>query len=234
MQDSSVLPSRSRSKNRPVLPAWLARILDEAPAWALSSGMHGLTVLLALLVFLIDNWKRAPLTEIIEMPILTANPLRAAAAPKEPPKETQQKIKPRAVFGASRKSVTADDGLQVKAGNTVAKDPDSKELRDTDVDELPMPTEEYLVSKMPELLEDVRVPYPPEAKKRSIEGPVFLDILIDAAGAVREAILVEGPGFGLNEAALEAVKRLRFRAAEVEGQPVAVRIRYAYRFVLER
>jgi protein TonB len=60
-----------------------------------------------------------------------------------------------------------------------------------------------------------------------------MDILVDGAGTVREAKLVNGPGAGLDEAALEAVKRFRFKPAEVDGKPVAVRIRYAYRFVLE-
>jgi protein TonB len=170
---------------------------------------------------------------VIEMPIVASQPLRPTAT-QAPPKPSENKVKPRAVFGVSRKSVTATDGVDVKAGNTVAKDPDTKQLRPEDADALPIPTEEYLVSKMPELLEDVRVPYPPEAKKRNVEGAVLVDLLIDAAGAVREAVLVEGPGYGLNEAAVEAVKRLRFRAAEVDGQAVAVRIRYAYRFVLER
>ncbi len=205
----------------------------EAPAWALSTSLHAVLIITGLLIFFADSFRSGPAFEVIEMPILTSQPLRAAAI-KEPPKKTETRIQPRAVFGASRKSITSTEGRTVKAGNTVAKDPDTKVLREQDADQLPLPTEEYLVSKMPELLEDVRVPYPPEAKKRNIEGAVFLDILIDAAGKVREAIFVEGPGFGLNEAATEAVKRLRFRAAEVEGQPVAVRIRYSYRFVLEK
>jgi protein TonB len=226
------LPSRSSGKSRP-LPAWLVRIL-KAPAWALSSSFHALVALIIAFVFWVDTWESTVPFEVIEMPIVASQPLRPAAQ-QAPPKPTpENKVKPRAVFGASRKSVTSAEGVDVKAGNTIAKDPDTKQLRAEDEDELPLPTEEYLVSKMPELIEDIRVPYPPEAKKRNVEGAVLVDILIDAAGRVREAVFVEGPGFGLNEAALEAVKRFRFRAAEVDGQPVAVRIRYAYRFVIER
>jgi protein TonB len=57
--------------------------------------------------------------------------------------------------------------------------------------------------------------------------------LIDAEGRVRDAKLVSGPGHGLNEAALEAIKSFRFRPAEVDGRPVAVRIPFTYNFLLK-
>lgn len=37
-----------------------------------------------------------------------------------------------------------------------------------------------------------------------------MDLLIDGKGKVREVKFVDGPGFGLNEAALEAVQRFQF------------------------
>jgi protein TonB len=87
---------------------------------------------------------------------------------------------------------------------------------------------------MPELKSEFRIPYPPEAKQKGIQGAVVMDILIDAQGTVRDAKLIEGPGSGLNEAALEAVKKFKFSPAFMQDKPVAVKIRYAYRFILER
>jgi TonB family protein len=153
----------------------------------------------------------------------------------EPPKKEEKK--PRAVFGVSRNAVTAPDDRSaedVKAGNTVAKAPDQEKLKPEDADSLPVPSEEYLVTQMPELAQEVRVPYPPEARQKGIEGAVVMDILIDASGKVREARLIQGPDESLNQAALTAVKGFVFKPARVQDKPVAVRIRYAYRFVLER
>jgi periplasmic protein TonB len=78
------------------------------------------------------------------------------------------------------------------------------------------------------------VPYPPDAKRLGIQGGVVFDLLIDADGNVRQATLVQGPGHGLDEAARDAVGKLRFKPATIEERPVAVRIRYVYRFVLEK
>jgi protein TonB len=170
---------------------------------------------------------------VIETPKAAPNPLNISK-----PQPKKEAPKPRAVFGASRKSITAapqdTSAPEGKAGNTVAKAPDQERLRPEDADSLPIPTEEYLVSEMPSLAQEVRIPYPPEAKQKGIEGPVVMDILIDTQGRVRDAKLLQGPDESLNQAALTAVRGFVFKPARVEDKPVAVRIRYAYRFVLER
>ena len=157
-----------------------------------------------------------------------------SAAPKAKPKPVEKKR--REVFGVSRKSMTstASTAIEVKAGNTIAKAPDQEKLRPEDEDALPIPTDEFLVTQMPKLLSEVRIPYPPEAKQKAVQGAVVMELLIDSDGRVRNAELIEGPGFGLNEAALAAVKGFRFSAAKVQEQAVAVKIRYAYRFLLEK
>jgi protein TonB len=153
-------------------------------------------------------------------------------AEKEKPKSTRR------VYGMSRKSLVQSDQSApapiVKKGNTLSTSPDDKTLNEDDPDSLPSPTDEYLVTAMPTLVEEYRIPYPLEAKAKSIQGAVVMELLIDSQGNVREAKLIEGPGGGLNEAALEAVRKFRFNPARIETQAVTVRIRYAYRFVLER
>ena len=169
--------------------------------------------------------------EVIDNPVAAPAPLRIAA-PKP-----KAEVKARAVFGVSPKSLQATDdrpGIEVKAGNTVAKAMDNEKLNADDPDALPIPTDDYLVSSMPKLISDFRLPYPEEAKRKSIQGSVLFDILIDATGKVRDVKLLSGPGYGLNEAATQAVQQLKFSPAQAQGQAVAVRIRYAYRFVLEK
>jgi protein TonB len=132
-------------------------------------------------------------------------------------------------FGINKNTLTSEgSGVQVKAGNTLAKPVDQIESKDA----LPVAVEEFLVTRMPKLKRELRIPYPEAAKLARVEGPVVMDILVDNEGRVRDAVLVDGPGSGLNEAALDAVKSFEFEPAQIEGKPVTVRIRYVYRFVL--
>ncbi|MFZ4713315.1 MAG: energy transducer TonB [Bacteriovoracaceae bacterium] len=144
------------------------------------------------------------------------------------------------VFGLNRKALTgnAEGAIEVKAGNTILKENDNKKLNKEDPDsvpaDIPVPAEEYLVSEMPKVLSEFRAPYPKEAKEKNIEGAVILDLIIDQNGKVRWAKLVSGPGFGLNESALESIYKFQFKPARIDAQSVAVKIRYAIRFVLEK
>jgi TonB family protein len=141
------------------------------------------------------------------------------------------------VFGVSRKAMTTNEATaktaEIKLGNTVAKENDQLKLEKEDPDSIPIPTDDYLITKQVALLKDIKIPYPPEAKKANVEGPVVMDLVIDQSGQVRSVELIRGPGAGLNEAAVEAVKSFLFRPAQVGDKFVAVKIRYTYRFVLE-
>lgn len=63
----------------------------------------------------------------------------------------------------------------------------------------------------------------PEARAARVRGTVLLEILVDEAGAVREAKVLRGLGLGLDEKALEAVSQWKFKPAVQDGKPVAVR-----------
>jgi protein TonB len=167
--------------------------------------------------------------EVIEAPRVAPLPLEPTAKPRPPANQ------PRAVFGLSRKAITSSDAgaPDAKAGNTLAKTPDDTKLKDSDADSLPIPTDDYLVSQMPVLIGDFRVPYPPDAKKAGVQGAVLMDLLIDSQGRVRQAQVIKPLFPSLDAAALEAARKLLFKPAFVANQTVAVRIRYAYRFVLE-
>ena len=78
----------------------------------------------------------------------------------------------------------------------------------------------------------VEAPYPPEAEAQKLEGRVILSIDISATGEVTRAEVVEPAGHGFDEAALAAIRQFRFTPAEIDGKPSAVRITYAYDFVL--
>jgi protein TonB len=100
--------------------------------------------------------------------------------------------------------------------------------------DLPAVVEDFQVTQMPILQDEVRIPYPGDSRTKGIQGAVVMDLLVDDLGRVRDAQLIEGPAEDLDAAALSAVKRFHFKPAYVHDQPVSVRIRYAYRFVIER
>lgn len=212
--------------NDSTLPAW-------KKPWAVSGAIHAAVSLALAFVLWPKSQTKLVDFEVYEQPKVAATAPLQIQKPIEKPKEPEK----RAVFGLSRKAITDSTqvgGADVKTGNTVAKEEDNEKLNADDADSLPVPTDEYLVSAMPELTREYRIPYPAEAKKAGVQGAVVMDILVDANGKVRQASLISGPGYGLNEAALEAVKSFEFKPARVQEKPVAVKIRYSYRFVLER
>ena len=84
----------------------------------------------------------------------------------------------------------------------------------------------------PELIEDTRAEYTEEAVEARIEGDVILELVITASGEVRDAEVVQGLGYGLDEAAMEAARQFRFRPATVDGQAVPVALNFSIRFSL--
>ena len=74
--------------------------------------------------------------------------------------------------------------------------------------------------------------YPEIARAARIQGTVQLEAVIDATGAVTELRLVKGLPLGLDQAALDAVRRWRFEPATYNGKPVAVLYNLKIRFRL--
>jgi TonB family protein len=88
------------------------------------------------------------------------------------------------------------------------------------------------VTSAPRVLREKKISYPISARRAGVEGVVELKLVIDRDGHVQSAELVRGPGYGLDEAALSAIKEFIFSPAQIGDQTVAVRIIYKYRFKL--
>lgn len=84
----------------------------------------------------------------------------------------------------------------------------------------------------PAFLRRVSPVYPDQARRRGQEGKVLLRLTIDERGNLQKVEVLEGAGFGFEEAAIEAVKRSSFRPASIEGKPVPSIARLPVRFVL--
>ena len=62
--------------------------------------------------------------------------------------------------------------------------------------------------------------YSTEARTIKLEGDVVLEVIFLASGQLQVIRVVSGLGHGLDEAAIQAAKMIRFRPAERNGQPV--------------
>jgi periplasmic protein TonB len=80
---------------------------------------------------------------------------------------------------------------------------------------------------------EVRIAYPADARERGVEGSVRLRVTVDANGIVQDVIILSGPGFGLDEAAREALKRFKFKPATRGGEAVDATFVYTYSFLLD-
>ena len=80
----------------------------------------------------------------------------------------------------------------------------------------------------------IRPVYPDIAQEAGIEGQVLVQCFIDEKGKVKETIVVKGiPNTGLNESAVEALRKTRFRPAKQRERPVGVWITIPINFRLQ-
>lgn len=63
--------------------------------------------------------------------------------------------------------------------------------------------------------------YPRIAQRRGIEGEVLLELTLGADGRLLDVSIVKNAGHGFDEAAVDAVRRARFRPAMHNGRPEA-------------
>ena len=87
---------------------------------------------------------------------------------------------------------------------------------------------------MPVVLSEVKPDYTPEAKKQGIQGNVELSVVVNDDGTVGEVKVSKSldDKYGLDEQAVIAMKKWRFRPGTKDGKPVAVRVTVEMSFKL--
>lgn len=63
-----------------------------------------------------------------------------------------------------------------------------------------------------------------EARRQKYQGVCVISVIVDAQGNPQNARVVQPLGYGLDQKALEAVRRYRFKPAKKDGRPVAVQM----------
>jgi periplasmic protein TonB len=75
--------------------------------------------------------------------------------------------------------------------------------------------------------------YPAEARKNKIEGKVVVQFIINEDGTCSDFEVVKGIGYGCDEAAVEAFKKMpKWKPGLVNGKPVKVRAQMGYDYRL--
>ncbi len=189
----------------------------------------GLVVVLALLIVAFrvnwnppsdDDWE-APDQEQIEMEEVQQT--EQQETPPPPPK-------PPVPVEVPNDEVLEDDELNLDA---------SLDLSEPASESPPPPPEEeeeeeepeifVVVEEMPELIGGLasiqeHIVYPDMAKKAGVEGRVIVQFVVDENGDVQNPQVVRGLGAGLDEVALEAVKKAKFEPGMQRGQAVKVKM----------
>lgn len=122
-------------------------------------------------------------------------------------------------------------GRAIKAARPALKGPDSQAARlllcrsrAYFSEELPETAEPLrsLGSGYPQILGKVTARRTESARRVGLQGTVILEVVVDSEGCVRSPRILKGLPFGLNEAAMAAVRSWAFEPARFRGRPVAV------------
>ncbi len=81
-------------------------------------------------------------------------------------------------------------------------------------------------------LESLVVDYPEEALQKEVEGVVIVQFIVGERGDVIKPRVVQGLGFGCDEEAIKAVRRLSFKPGTQNGKPVPVNYTLPVYFIL--
>jgi protein TonB len=158
--------------------------------------------------------------------------------PPPPPNDApppEQPAKPVLIVGISMSSTTTAGTFAAGVGNTLYGKAEKQAADPTEVKAYSAP--KYMpihqVDTEPSVAKEEKVPYPEEARRAGVEGTVVLSITIDTEGNVVVAKVISGPGYGLNEAARDAIKKFKFHPAVKGGEAVSTELKYSYTFVLD-
>lgn len=82
----------------------------------------------------------------------------------------------------------------------------------------------------PRVIKDPNPQYTHEAREARLHGSVWIRITVGVDGAAHDLTIIKPLGAGLDQAAIEAVTKWRFRPAQKNGRPVAATSRVIVNF----
>jgi periplasmic protein TonB len=132
-------------------------------------------------------------------------------------------------FGVSMEATVQGGNIAVPVGGSVLAQPNARGSGIA----TPGPSTPAVtppVTKPPTVTRAIEAPYPREARDEGIQGKVTLVVTVGPDGRVVRVRVVKGLGYGLDEAAVAAVKQFQFKPGTVDGRAAEMDIRYTYTF----
>lgn len=125
----------------------------------------------------------------------------------------------------------AGPGLAVPAGRPAQK---PREERPKKVAALSPRPEDVCAEPLakPRPRQIVKPAYTEEARQAQVEGAVRVEVTVDEAGGVKNVQVLRGLGYGLDEAAVEAIRRMTFNPGTRCGRPAIAQVTFNLRFAL--
>ncbi|NIS17480.1 MAG: TonB family protein [Aliifodinibius sp.] len=152
--------------------------------------------------------------------------------------KTEEHQNSRGTSDISYQSAASDslsiDSLPVNNEKTLAQENGFTEPKLDPNEDYPEPDEFIAYDQEPTLLAASEVNYPELAKKAGVTGNVWLKVLVDKNGDVRDVMVMKKSGLkaGFEEAAIEAAYERKYEPAMQNNQPVAVWVAYKVEFKL--
>lgn len=200
----------------------------------------------ALSLFLLVALVRAPLTQstdafeitLAKQEVVTIEEIQQTKQPEKAPPPPR----PPVPVEVADDTVIDDDELELDATLDIGEvttflpppPPEPEEEEETE-DEL---AEIFVVvEEMPEIIGGPgmiyeHLEYPPIARQAQMEGLVIVGLVIEKDGTGSNFSVVKSAGKVLDDAALDAVKKLRYKPGKQRGRAVRVKLAIPIRFVL--
>jgi TonB family protein len=125
-------------------------------------------------------------------------------------------------------------GLQLRADETAVLSGAAAKASDTSQEKLPSPDEFIPVTVPAEMIESINPVYPDSARKAGWQGIAWVQALVDREGIVRKVIIKKSSGYKiLDDAAMEAAAKSKFKPALQGDKPVPIWLMYSLNFTLE-
>jgi protein TonB len=173
--------------------------------------------------------------EPVKAPVArAAAPLPAEAAPTEAPEPSEQAAADAGLpdFGLSL-SGSGDGGIAVPSGGAHSGVAARPRTQARTLSAAPAARAEDACDEPQQKPKPISVPQPvytEAARSQGIEGKVRVELTVDANGTVTSVRVLQGLGYGLDEAALAAARAARFSPALRCGKPTSATFTISVRF----
>jgi protein TonB len=148
--------------------------------------------------------------------------------PKPKPKKVEA---PKPIEPPPRQEPTLAESVEPAKQQPLAE-PVEEVIEQVAVEVLPQPVPIFQVTSLPRVVHWEQPEYPQQMKMLGREATVKVEVLIDSAGKVRQAVVIKSGGSVFDAAAVSAIERSSFQPANIDGRAVPVRYRIPIRFRL--